>query len=692
MTNLIVTSGITWLWDKYGKDLIDSATDEFRNRWAQFKWIEAEAKYRERLKDLYGTTRLLGNPKPIMIENIFVDAYVLDRPTAFQRFNIRELQSRPLERESLWLERKRLPALRLAIKEKRLFILGKPGSGKTTFLKYMTLLACNGKITKTPIFVSLKEWGDWQDTRDTAWIIEHKSETFKNSQNNKPTTAFELIPFIVEQFKICGFPEETRNSKGTTSKSNARGATDFVYRLLNKGDAIVFFDGLDEVVQDDEKRNRMISALATFAKSYPQIQIFVTCRIAATEYFFDQFTYLEIADFNENQIKVFVSKWYKNNPASEKRFWNEFKKAENEGLEELAKTPLLLAMLCLTFDETLSFPTRRVDLYKDAFDALLKKWDTTRGIQRDEVYRKLSPRRKEQLLARLAAQNFETGTYFISKDLLSGQISDYLKQLPNIDIDDIPAGDEILRAIEARHGILVECAHNIYSFSHLTFQEYLTARYVIEHAIDGALQRLIANHLDDRRWKEVFLLTVSLLDNADFFFEYSISIATKTIQSIGNPIDTLFEWTKEKAYSCKLSNLDSRIVLLFLVLARILKNDLAQVRNRDKELKDPKFLMERARILDSVCAQCADLARSLTSPIKLDVWSNSENYLSLLGLDINSEILDIGYGLTLVQCRLLEQYMNINSLLTECLQLAVVSNRLQIESKLLSVIPSNLAQ
>jgi predicted NACHT family NTPase len=37
-----------------------------------------------------------------------------------------------------------------------LMVLGKPGAGKTTFLKHLVLQATNGKINKIPIFVSLK--------------------------------------------------------------------------------------------------------------------------------------------------------------------------------------------------------------------------------------------------------------------------------------------------------------------------------------------------------------------------------------------------------------------------------------------------------------------------------------------------------------------------------------------------------
>jgi predicted NACHT family NTPase len=98
----------------------------------------------------------------------------------------------------------RRPILQVAIEEKRFYLLGQPGSGKTTFLKYLTLQACAGKISKTPIFVSLKEWSDSKLT---------------------------LLEFITEQFDICQFPD----------------AESFISNLLKNGKAFLLFDGLDEV-------------------------------------------------------------------------------------------------------------------------------------------------------------------------------------------------------------------------------------------------------------------------------------------------------------------------------------------------------------------------------------------------------------------------------------------------------------
>ena len=77
----------------------------------------------------------------------------------------------------------------------------------------------------------------------------------------------------------------------------------------------------------------------------------------------------------------------------------------------------------------------------------------------------------------------------------------------------------ILRAIEVQHGLLIERARGIYSFSHLTFQEYLTARKIVASSnseeLHRALQQL-ATQITNPQWREVILLTSSMLPNADY--------------------------------------------------------------------------------------------------------------------------------------------------------------------------------
>jgi hypothetical protein len=171
----------------------------------------------------------------------------------------------------------------------------------------------------------------------------------------------------------------------------------------------------------------------------------------------------------------------------------------------------------LVFEESAKFPVNRSELYEEGVDILLRRWDEARNIERDQVYKNLSLQHKKDLLSQIALTTFERGDYFFKQKQLEQYISDYIRNLP--DVQNGPEAlqldsEAVLKSIEAQHGLLVERAQKIYSFSHLTFQEYFTARRIVSNSDPQALQKL-ASHLTESRWREVFLLTVEMLPSAD---------------------------------------------------------------------------------------------------------------------------------------------------------------------------------
>jgi hypothetical protein len=457
-------------------------------KWADFNWGQAAERYKKHMQEIYGHIRVIGTTEPIPIGEIFTDVYILEKPQAYRRFDITHLHEIQDEPDNL-SEGIRTRGLKVVVSKRghRLYILGKPGAGKTTFLKYLvhqTIVA--DELGKLPIFVTLREW-------DAQHV--------------------ELIDFVTQQFSVCNFPD----------------AKQFIEYLMETGQAILLFDGLDEVPEHDEQRKRMTEELQKFWRKYDNTQMIITCRVAATDYSFTEFTYIEMADFNEHQVDNYAANWFRKEPQKAEAFLNALRRPENRGLLDLAHSPLLLSMICLAYDETLVIPKRRVELYEEALDALLKKWDASRNIQRDEIYKKLSLGRKRQMFSRIATEAFESGKIFFLRGQLIKSIENYLKNLPPDDTEEIIDGEIVLQSIIAQHGILVERAVKIYAFAHLTFQEYFTARYVIDNAHRGTLSNLV-KHLSDQRWREVILLTASLLNDAYDFFE---NMLTYTDQLLG---------------------------------------------------------------------------------------------------------------------------------------------------------------
>jgi predicted NACHT family NTPase len=530
-----------------------------------------------------GTMRVLDMEQPITIDSIYTSVNILEKISRNQRRSIEELlDGREIENFDRFIlgavQQERIPALEAVERHDKLLILGKPGAGKTTFLKWLALQCNGGKFNqnRVPLFVTLKEFAETEGQPD-------------------------LLGFIAKQLTECGI--ESGLVVGE--------------KILQAGRSIVLLDGLDEVKAQDH--DRVLTTIRQTAEKFDASQFVITCRIAAKEYIFEQFTEVEVADFDDEQIADFAHKWFQaKDPVKAEEFPKELK--AYPGLKELATNPLLLTLLCLVFEEGGRFPANRAELYKEGLDVLLKKWDAKRNIRREEVYKQLSLQRKEDLLSQVAYNAFERSDYFFKQGFVEEQIRDYIQNLPNASNDPETLqldSEAVLNSITAQHGLLVERARGIYSFSHLTFQEYFTARWFKEKA-DGDFGALIC-HVTDKQWREVFLLTVGMLKSAD-----------QLLQGMKREIDGLLAqdeklqeflcWVEKKSCSVeapyKPAAIRAYYLDLDLVRARALALDRALVRALDLHLVRD---LVHALDLDRARARALDLDRALARALDLDL-------------------------------------------------------------------------
>jgi hypothetical protein len=160
----------------------------------------------------------------------------------------------------------------------------------------------------------------------------------------------------------------------------------------------------------------------------------------------------------------------------------------------------------LLYQRSRKFPTNRATLYERALRVLLEEWAGEKGIFQDDLYKGLDTKRKEMMLSEIAHHAFQADRLFLPRREITDQIEQLLKEmLPDEKFID---GTAVLKSIEIQHGVLVERAEGIYSFSHLTLQEYLTAQYIDDHR---QIETLVTEHLTDERWLEVFLLVAGLM-------------------------------------------------------------------------------------------------------------------------------------------------------------------------------------
>lgn len=433
-----------------------------------------------------GTMRVLDMSYPIQVNDIYTSVNVLEQITGRRHQTLDELlqacEAEDFDRLGLsTVVEERVPALDAVKTYKKLIILGKPGAGKTTFLKHLAIQCNEGLFEpdRLPIFVTLK---DFAEAEGKPNLLEYISCNLNHYLSTNPA--------IVQETLIDDFCQ-----------------------VFLAGKALILLDGLDEVRSEDHQR--IIKEIRSFSEQFRHNQFLMTCRIAAWDYVFEKFTEVEVADFDDEQIAIFASKWFKLHAIPPKRFLRELE--QHPPIKQLATSPLLLTLICLAFEESGGFPNSRFELYKEGIDALLKKWDAKRGIQRDQIYKNLSHLRKEDLLSYIALITFQRKDYFFKKIVIEQYIVDYIRNLSETDeLESLQVDSEvILRSIEAQHGLLIERAKGIYSFSHLTFHEYFTAREIVQNSrsLEIALQDLAA-HGSDKRWREVILLATEMLRDA----------------------------------------------------------------------------------------------------------------------------------------------------------------------------------
>ena len=215
--------------------------------------------------------------------------------------------------------------------------------------------------------------------------------------------------------------------------------------------------------------------------------------------------------------------------------------------------------------ETFEFPKKKLDLYMEAVNILLEKWDAKRGIHRQSSKQnKLSRRRKESLLSYLAAINFESVTFIFEKNVFVKQIDDFFSSLPEDESSNF-SGEIILKTMQEHHGIIVQRSQNLYSFSHLTFQQYFTARYIVGNATNGAVLQIIRNYWNNDQWYEVFKMSFEMLDDGTESIDYFINQLNWKLMEQKN-IRSLFQWSNEKTKNSALESLVGRCLYSYLGL------------------------------------------------------------------------------------------------------------------------------
>ncbi len=397
-------------------------------------------------------------------------------------------------------EKERRVQLKQLVRENPyLAILGDPGSGKSTTLKYISLMFAEAEAEQ-------------QLGLEPQWLpIFLPISTYAEALAKKGTALQTFMPLHCRE------------------RYNLPDLGPLFDHALENNYALVLLDGLDEVREWETRLAILRHVENDLLKRYPHNRFIFTSRISG----YDRarlgppFRHCTVLPFDDNEVRLFAHQW---SLAFEMTGKNEQEAQESaqqraqdlikdifatKEVRSLASNPLMVTILALIHHQNVRLPERRVKLYELCVQALAETWNkvrqqsaTGRPLDLQLGSQRIDERFVVDVLGPVALWMHETGAgATVDRRDLRDKIAEYLPAAWG----DLKArqrlAEDFLQIMTEGCGLLQEKGENLFGFLHLTFEEYLASRALME-----------SEHLDrdawlnkkwqDERWKEVIRLAV----------------------------------------------------------------------------------------------------------------------------------------------------------------------------------------
>jgi energy-coupling factor transporter ATP-binding protein EcfA2 len=390
-------------------------------------------------------------------------------------------------------------------RHERLVILGDPGSGKSTLLRYLALKHAQA------LYAGRSEAGSDLGTVRFPILIriaDYAEHGLPKGQS--------LSSYLADYYAMRECPKS--------------GLADLLATELKEGNCLALLDGLDEIVNADDRR-KVVERIEDFIRHHGNRpnRFVITSRIAGyrSAPLGDPFVHYTVQEMDEAQIRRFLERWCTAVEAAQAPDLSQGARdavARGEidaivkavqtspGVRRLAANPLLLRTLALIHRTSAQLPQKRIELYKLAADTLARTWRTAQGVPESAL---ADDRYLTRLLGRLAFWLHEHKSTGIATEQevyrelgqewarIKGQ--DWEEDNPDIESE----VKKFLRAVREHTGLFVERAPKRYGFMHLTFEEYYAARHLVARSKGRA--KLIRQHLHKPRWEEPILLALGFV-------------------------------------------------------------------------------------------------------------------------------------------------------------------------------------
>jgi formylglycine-generating enzyme required for sulfatase activity len=362
----------------------------------------------------------------------------------------------------------------------RVLLEGGPGSGKTTCLHALAM-ACAARATGDSAAAELV--AGWPDPLPLPILLPAREIDAALNRGNAPLDE-QRLPTLSAFWSAI---EEW------LQYSNLQALVPVFQQLFEQGSCLVLIDGLDDL-SPSASQHSFLAALGRFVARYPDNSFVIACRNAHAGVLaaLSSFTRCQLPALDQPLTDAMIARWYAMvadragllMPEDITRRIAMLQGAlhGHDRLEDLARTPLTLALCILAHAERQRFPADRAVVLRRLADVLLNGWGHSR---------RASPQNPERQLPLLEPLALAFQSLAVDQDqpatLGAAAIEQLLAQgLAGLGIGQRRVGDAAehsdpiagadLLGWCRRHGLLMQLGYDAYAMPQRQLREYLAGR------------------------------------------------------------------------------------------------------------------------------------------------------------------------------------------------------------------------